>query len=114
MLLRRKIEKSLKRRGRKTTINGNMVKGPDRMFDTITEELIWALNESGEPLSIEELSNYLDFNRKSVSKALQKLFNHELTSTFITKEKEGSFLRFNAKLPKDSHVPTVFKIIQCT
>lgn len=110
--LKRSLEKKLRRRGRISTINNKTLKGPKREFKTISEEIIWALNESGSPLSVDELSHYLDINRKSVQKSLRKIKQYPLGDKLVSRKKNGGFFVYNMNIDKDSHIPTVFHMIK--
>lgn len=110
-ILKRNLFRKLKRRGRISTTTEETLRGPDRLFKTVAEECLWALNESGQALSVEELSKYLDFSQKSVRKSLNLVLQFPESTNFIVKKKEGKKFYYKAFFPKDTDIPTAFKIL---
>ena len=108
-VLRRNLELQLKKRNWLRTVHGQTIQGPDRLFKTIIEEIIWALNESGTPLTVDEIAQYLAFNKKSVSKAISKFRKHRLANKVIIQYKPG---KYGAKLPKGMDIPTFVKMVK--
>ena len=111
-MLRKRLEENLKERGRTCFTNGITIKPPERWFGSISEEIIYLLNDSAIPLTTTDLANYLGLNRKSVTKAMYNLLLHRNSSRYISKTKNGGTILYNCNIPDGVDVPTIYKLIK--
>jgi len=111
-MLKNRLEKNLKERGRTSFTTGETANPPKRCFKTMTEEIIYLLNDSCIPLTTKNIANYLGFGHKSVSKALYLLMLHRNASTYMSKSKNGNTVLYNCNIPDGVDIPTVYKLIK--
>lgn len=92
------FKKYLQNRGRQATVEGDTVEPPQRRYKTIPEEMIELLHNSPKALTIKEISNYLGFNPKSVSKSMTKMMQTDIGPKYIIKTKKGKSCRYSANI----------------
>ena len=111
-MLRKRLEENLKNRGRTCFTNGLTAKPPKRWFKTMTEEIIYLLNDSAIPLTTKDISNYLGFEHKSVGKAMRNILLYRNASKYISKIKNGNTVLYDCNIPDGVDVPTIYKLIR--
>lgn len=109
MLRNRTLEQHFKRRNMIIQVNGCVVQPPDRYFNTIIEEVIYALHVAGTPLTVNELAHYFVLSPKSVSKAISKFRKHPMADKIFIQHIPG---KYSVKISKDMDIPTVVKMVK--
>lgn len=106
-----KLEKRLYGRGMLQTQSGLVIKAPKRMFQTIGEEILWILNQQKLCLTVNELSNYLGKDKKTIGKVMIKLTS---SSVDLVKKIKGPSAGFGyrSNFNKDLDIPTIYKTIR--
>lgn len=107
---RKKFEKKLIRRGMLKTIDGTVLRGPNRQFKNLGEEILWMINEADFKLSVDELAKYLDKDKKIINKVMRKLTATNVN--LVTKEKMGPRFLYSANFQKDIDIPTIYKLVR--
>jgi chromosome segregation and condensation protein ScpB len=90
-------------------VNGDVIQPPARYFNTIIEEVLYALNVAGTPLTVNELARYFAFSPKSVSKAISKFRKHPMAEKILIQHIPG---KYSVKMSKDMDIPTIVKMIK--
>jgi len=110
VMLRKKFEKKLMRKGMLRMITGEVIKPPDSEYNTLGENILWMLNEADFKLTVNELANYLDKDKKVINKVMRKLTATNVN--LVKKEKRGPHYLYSANFQKDIHIPTIYKLVR--
>jgi len=110
VMLKKHLEKKLMRRGMLKVIDGTVIQPPKRMFKTLGEEILWLLNESDVKLTVNDLSNYLQTDKKIINKVMRKLTATNVN--LVTKQKQGSYFAYSANFNKDLNIPTAYSLVR--
>ena len=110
VMLRKHLEKKLMRRGMLKTTTGNVIKPPNRIYNNLGEEILWLLNESDIKLSVNDISKYLDADKKTINKVMRKLTATNVN--LVTKKKQGPVFVYSANFTKDLDIPTAYKLVR--
>ena len=108
--LKKQLEKKLIRRGMKKMLGGKTIIPPKRMFETLGEEILWILNESEVKLSVNELSDYLCKDKKTIQKVMRKLTSSKVN--LVKKVKNGNEFLYKADFNKDLDIKTFYKVVR--
>ncbi len=108
--LRKIFEKKLIRNGMMKTIDGQVLRAPNRKFKNLGEEILWMINEADFKMSVKDLSTYLDKDNKIINKVMRKLTATNVN--LVTKQKRGARFVYSANFQKNIDIPTIYKLVR--